>query len=446
MQSTLYTRFRQLTQLDLFVMLSSSSVSAGLRLLTFALLVRWLDRNIFGEWVLFQTYYTLFDTVRTGFQSAFINYASGTEGAVFQRWAGAAWQIAIGITLAANALLWVGIYAANQVGYALGADQFLGWFGLLSLVTIPNTLSGWTLYAQERLRAMQSIGLAVQAFFLVLMTVAWWREQLTAAILYTSFVTANGLMAVWALMAGWSHWQAISTKAPVERRTLWQFGRYSIGTLMMSGLLRSSDTLFLGAWLGPSAVVVYHVPQRLIEMMEMPIRSTIMTSIPRMASLFMSGRAEFAAQFQRMAGRLWVVMLPCAIGCFVLADPLVVLLGGAEFAESAVLLRIFMVYMAFMPLERYAGVALDAIHRPRLNMLKMLAMLVVNTLGNLIALHLFHSTTGVAMGSVATFLGGVGLGFYWLRRELPLSLTGTIRSGLQWASQCIEQLRYGWAR
>lgn len=377
-----WNRIRRLTQLDLFVMLSSSSASAALRLLTFVLLVRWLDSDVFGQWVLFQTCYTLFDTIRTGFQSAFVNSASGTTGIIFRRWAGAAWQIAICITLVADVLLWGGTHLATAFGYGIGAEPFLGWFCLLSLLTIPNTLSGWALYAQARFRAMQSIGLSIQLIFLALITVAWFRNQLTVDVLYYSFMAANGLFATWAIGSGWCHWRAIPTPAPAERRQLWQFGRYSIGTLVLSGLLRSSDTLFLSAWLGPAAVVAYHVPQRLVEMLEMPIRTTIMTAIPRMASVYASGPANLAPWFQTMAGRLWIIMLPVSVGCFVLAEPLVVLLGGAGYENSAVLLRIFMVYMAFMPLERYAGVALDAVHRPQLNTLKMLFMLLINGLGN----------------------------------------------------------------
>lgn len=439
-------RIRQLTQLDLFVMLSSSSVSAVLRLVTFALLVRWLKPEVFGEWVLFQTYYTLFDTIRTGFQSAFVNSASGTTGLVFRRWAGAAWQIAIGITLVADGLLWGGIHLANAFGYGQGADRFLGWFCLLSLLTIPNTLSGWALYAQARFRSMQSIGLSIQIIFLTLVAVAWFRHQLTANALYYSFLTANGLFAIWAIGSGWCHWRAIPVRAAAERRQLWRFGRYSIGTLVLSGLLRSSDTIFLGAWLGPAAVVAYHVPQRLIEMLEMPIRTTIMTNIPRMATLYASGPADLASWFQTMAGRLWIIMLPVTVGCFVLAEPIVVLLGGAGYQNSAVLLRIFMVYMAFMPFERYAGVALDAVHRPQLNTLKMGLMLIINVLGNVVALQAFHSITGVALGSVGTYLAGIGLGFYWLRREIPVSLPSTMRAGGQWAFHWLGQLRYGWAR
>ncbi len=441
----LKTQVERLLKTDVFTTLTGSGLSAATRLLTFALLARWLSREAFGEWVLFQTYYTLFDTVRTGFQSAFVNHASGTDEPAFRRWAGAAWQLSLGLTAAANALLWVVAGGAAALGYAPGNPHLLGWFGLLSVVSLPNSLSDWTLYARRRFRFLQSLKLSVQLLFLLFIAAAWVGQRLSLGFLYGAFVAANGLVGAFTLASGWSRLSALGAGTGAERRALWQFGRFSTSTLMASNLLRSSDTLLIGALLGPAAVVLYNVPQRVIELLEMPIRSTVVASVPRLAALF-GTPTEMAAFFQKMAGRLWLVLLPVSLGCFVLAEPIVVWLGGTGYRDSAGLLRIFMVYTAFLPLDRYGGIGLDATRRPSLNLTKVAVMLAVNVAGDLVALLGFHSVTGVALASIGTFLTGLMLGYYWLGKAIPVTLSGTVRTGFREIRHWLRQVSYAGVR
>lgn len=435
---SLRQRALRLARTDTFTVFTSSGLSSGLRLITFALLARWLSRDDFGMWVLFQTYFTLFDTVRTGFQSAFVNYAAGADERAFGRWAGAAWQIATGVTVLAIALLWAGWYVASALGYDLGGLALVGWFAALAIATVPNCLSGWTLFARAQFRPMQSIRIIIQCLFLVFIAAQWWYAPLTPAFLYGAFTVASGLVSLLTSALGWSRWRDALRRAPDERAKLWQFGRYSVGTLMVSNLLRASDTMLLGAWLGPAAVVVYHVPQRVIEVLEMFIRSTVMTATPQLALRYEQGRDEMARWFHQTAGRLWVGLLPFSIGAALLAEPLVVLLGGEGYRESATLLRIFMVYTSLLPLDRFTGIGLEAVRHPRLNLLKVVAMLVVNVVGDVAALYWFRSVEGVAVVSIATFVTGLWLGFAWLRRYLPVSIWETIRVGV---SEVMEIIR-----
>lgn len=436
----------RLLKTDVFTTLSGSGALAVVRLATFALLARWLSRETFGEWVLFQTYYTLFDTVRTGFQSAFVNHASGTDEAAFRRWTGAAWQLSLALTVGANVLLILAAVGAGWLGYEAGGRHLVGWFCALSLVSLPNSLSDWTLYARRQFRWLQSLKLGTQGLFLLFLAGAWFGGVLTANFLYGAFLLANALVALATFAAGWNRLGAFGAGTAAERGALWRFGRYSTGTLLSANLLRSSDTLLLGALLGPAAVVLYHVPLRVVEMIEMPIRSTVVTSVPRLAALYAQNPGEMAAWFQKTAGRLWVVLLPVSVGCFALAEPLVVWLGGEGYRDSAGLLRIFMVYTALMPLERYGGIGLDAVRKPYLNLTKVALMLAVNVAGDLVALVGFHSVTGVAVASIATFLTGLGLGYFWLEKSIPVTLVGTMRSGLKEARYWLQKLSYAGAR
>jgi O-antigen/teichoic acid export membrane protein len=445
LSTRLTTTAQRLLRTDVFTTLTGSGLSAATRLVTFALLARWLPGAAFGEWVLFQTYYTLFDTMRTGFQSAFVNHAAGTDEGTFRRWAGAAWQLSLLLTAGAILLLAGLSLGATALGFGGVRSGLVGWFAVLSVVALPNSLSDWIQYARGHFRRLQALKLTVQALFLGLAVGAWALGQLTVGFLYGGFVLANGLVGAFSLLARWCEPGMFAVGTAAERGALWRFGRFSTSTLMAANLLRSSDTMLIGALLGPAAVVVYSVPQRVVELLEMPIRSTVITSVPRLAALF-GQPAAMADFFQKMAGRLWMVLLPASVGCFVLAEPLVVWLGGATYRESAGLLRIFMVYTAFLPLDRYAGIGLDAVRRPLLNLTKVAVMLLVNVTGDLLALYGFHSVTGVALASIGTFLTGLGLGYFWLGKAIPVSLGGTVRTGFRELLHWLRQRSYAGVR
>lgn len=439
-------RFLRLTRNNLFIVFTGNGLSTGLRIATFGLLARWLSRGDFGQWVLFQTYFTLFDSVRTGFQTAFVNQAAGCDDATFRRWTGAAWQLATGVTLLAIVLLWVGAFVAKAVGYSLDIVNLAGWFTALALVTIPNCLSGWTLFARSRFRQMQFIGMSIQCIFLGLIVVQWFIGTLSPVFLYGSYVLASGVAALVISALGWSGWRYALIRATDERLLLWRFGKYSVSTLFVANFLRASDTMLLGAFLGPVAVVMYHVPQRIVELLEMIVRSTIMASTPRLAGLYDQGKTAMATWFQQTAGRLWIMMLPLSISCAVFAEPLVVLVGGGEYRNSSILLRIFMIYISLSPLDRFSGIGLEAVRKPRLNLQKVLLMLVANILGDLIALVYFKSVEGVALASIGTFVTGLLVGFSWLSKSIPVSLAGTVRAGIQEIRQDLHQLTHARVR
>jgi len=117
---------------------------------------------------------------------------------------------------------------------------------------------------------------------------------------------------------------------------------------------------------------------------------------------------------------LTVLLLPIIAGCFVFADKLVLLVGGENYRNSAILLQIFCVYSIFLPLDRYLGMALDSINKPQYNFLKMIIMVVVNVVGNFLAIRLWCELWAVAMVTISTFIIGVLAGLILLKKNLHI--------------------------
>lgn len=425
-------RLTRLLRKNAVVSLIGNGSGAFLGLITLALLARWLPKEDFGRWTLFLTSYTLFDSVRMGLLlNALIRYTAGRPSeADFRRWVGATWQIGLAFTGLLSLLVIGLVVGFPALGEQIGDPETAGWFVAVAIVTLPATMATWFLHAKSRFLPLQVIRVLTPLIFMLLFGWDWFNDSLTYKGLFWDYFMANASVSMLTLIAGWSRWPDVRFGLKAQRHQLLHFGKYSIGTLLVANLLRSADVFLLSAFLGPAAVAFYVIPQRFIQLLDTPVRSIVVTDIPRLAELHQSQQiGQFVQYFQKSAGRLWMLLLPVSLAGFVLAELLVTLLGGAQYRDGALILRLFMIQGALIPLERYSGIGLDAIGHPQANLMKVLLMLLVTLTGDVLVLFFFKSVAAVALISILTFCAGLFAGFWLMERYVPVTLVGAIQAG-----------------
>jgi O-antigen/teichoic acid export membrane protein len=443
MSTSLRTRLLGLLHRPELVSLLGNGGSAVLGILTVGLLARWLTPAAFGSWMLYQTAYVLFETVRSGLVlNALIRFINQSrEPARHERLAGAAWQLCIGFT-AVVIVAWVLVALLPGAARYLGGVETARWFVLTSFVTLPSVVAHWLLHSHARFFPLQLIRVASQVALLLGIGVAYALDRLDYPMMCFLFFLSGGLVGVLTLLNGWSGARHLRRGTGQERRELLDFGKYTIGTLLASNLLRSADLFLLGLFLGPGAVAVYSIPQRLMQILETPLRSIVMTSIPKLAALH--GRvssAEWADAFHRLSGRLWVGLLPVALVGIGGAPLWVVLLGGSQYREAAFILQLFLIQGLLLPLDRYAGVGLDTVGRPQANLAKVLLMLAVTVGVDLLVLWSGGTVTMVAGVALLTFTVGMLVGYRQLSRVVPVSVWASVRAGGQEAAGLLRRLK-----
>ena len=424
-------RLQKILSSNAFVSLAGNGTAALLGILVIAIQARTLTKTDFGTWVMFITTFGLFDIIRSGLilNPVIRNLAAAKNDLAQRRIAGAAWSLCSNFTVWAvvlftiPGLLFYNWFQSQDLGF------FVQWFWLLAVITVPHNLATWFLNASSGFKTVQAIKITNQALFMAFNVANIWLDM-GISYIFWAFVICNLATSVVTLLAGWSRITDWKFSRKEEKRELFSFGKFSMLTLVVSNLLRSSDTYLLGIMLGPAAVVLYNVPSRLMQVFEMPISAISITRLPVLAGLHTSGKdKELAAEFERSVGVLWLAIIPVAILCFIFAEPLVVLLGGEGFRESAGVLRFFAIYAVFLPLERYSGIGLDVVNRPKINLIKVVIMLGVNVVGDIIAIKYFGTVDAVAFVSVITFGSGILLGYYFLNRHMKLSLKGILTGG-----------------
>jgi len=425
-------KLRAIAKNPAFLSLLGTGTTAVLGFVSVALLARKMDTVAFGDWMLFLSGYTFLEMLRSGLlHTALIRHLAGSEKPDRKRWTGAAWLIGLGISLALMTInLFMSLFL--PVGeLSAGFHNLIRWSGLALLLTFPFQLGQWLLQERMRFLPLLLIKLTVQASFILglfILPAQGWHFS-SVAMLYFVSQALGGMLFI---ISGESAISSLFLAGKEEIRKLIRFGRFSMGTTISANLLRSSDTLLIGAFLGPQAVAIYSLPQKLLEVLEIPLRAVMGTALPSMSKKVQNGDMEgMRKEFSYWTGLLTILILPVSVVYFLLADSLVLLLGGAGFESSAWVLRAFILFAFLLPFDRFSGVALDVLHQPQRNLYKVLIMLFVNLAGDIIILLTIKSVVSVALVSVLTFGSGAVMGFIFLRKYLPVSPADILKTGVR---------------
>jgi O-antigen/teichoic acid export membrane protein len=414
-----------------FLSFAGNLVMMGIGICIYFLLAHNFNtKDEFGYWVFFIiTAITLADVFRTGFlQNSLIKFYAGTEPGHAERVAGSAWYIGFWITMAVCALNLVCYFLFYDT--ASPADKIMiQWFGITFLVMLPFSVALWILQAEGRFGILLIVRAITQVLLLIFIIILILTDRLTFLnAVYAHFI-ACALTSLVTIFAGWDKIRTVRKRTMERTRELFHYGKFSVGTSIASQLLKSSDTFVINYMLvkqaAAAAVAVYSLPQQLMQVIEIPIRSFTATAMPMISAASNQGdEKEVVYLMKKFAGMLTLALLPVCIVGFLGAGILVDILGGKKYvgSEAAMVFRIFMCFAMLLPVDRFLGITLDMINKPRVNMVKVYVMLVVNVVADIAGLLIFHNIYGVALASILTFTTGTLYGYWALKKYLKFSM------------------------
>lgn len=409
----------------------TSVLGAAFALLTFGYLARALSKEEFGIYGIYLAIITTFGMLRNGLVGKpFIKFMAEADDEPSKRSIiGSAWVFSLISTivfagpLSLGLLIWYWFSPSEEILiYAI-------FIPIQAFSAIPSNMAQWRLNADLRFDKLIWLRLSNQTFNFAAVVWAYYAGEGLWTIMVITII--SNFNPSWiALIFDWDGLRQIKHATRKWVMEMYRFGRFTMGTLIGGTLLRGSDDFLIRFFLGPEAVALYQVPNRLVNLIDIPLRALVSFSFPSLAKSNKKGDKEaFKREFEAATAFAFVLLLPMAIGAFIFAEPLVVLLGGEEYLDSAIILRIFAVFMAFSALDRYAGVGLDVLNRPQINMRKVIVMLATNIIGDIVVLYFFQSLPWVAAISIITFSVGTLLGFYYMRDRVPLRLLFWLKLG-----------------
>ncbi len=428
-----------------FLSLAGSGAMAVLAMATVAILYRSLPVNEMGAWVFFQTVFVLLDTFRTGFlQVALIKFYTGTEEPRATEVLGSVWYLALmitGILCLVNAAALPFLHWVTSPSFSI----LIEWFGITFLSTLPLTIAAWILQAHQRFDRLLILRVLNQGSFLIFVLILIFFNNVNLKTVLIVNFSCNIIVSGTCILAGWAKMRSFTKRTKECIKEIFHFGKFSVGTTISSNLLRSSDSfiiMFVLGPAGPAALAMYNIPLRLMEVIEIPLRSFLATGMPSMSEAFNRNRKdEVAVIMQKYAGMLTLALIPVSIGGILFADLAIHIVGGEKYlgTYAVSVFRIFMSFAWLFPVDRFLGVTLDIIHKPKINFFKVLVMLSTNILFDFIGIYLFGNINGIAIATLFNFIAGVMFGYYWLSKYLDISMKGIFLTGFGELKAAINQ-------
>ncbi|WP_435624550.1 oligosaccharide flippase family protein [Flagellimonas sp.] len=403
---------------------------AFLGLLSFMLLTRQLPKELFGEWVLFITLATFVDLLRFGLtRTSSVRLLSGADDEKKKTVLGSSFRINVLLLIALTFFCWsfYGLLKIGKLEIGNGYNLFLMYYPFLALSNLSWNNAMSLFQAEQNFSRMMWVRLSnVGLFCLFLVLNHWWLKWDLIAIIWVN-IAVNAFSGIWCSLRSWDGLTFLKDAKRKIEKELVNFGKYSMGTLISSSLLKSSDTFIIGMSpiLGSAGIAMYAIPLKLTDLLGIPLHSFTMTAYPRMAKKSVEGDVFGAKKiFYSYVGIVTLLFFPVALGGFVFAEHMVLFLGGNEYVDSLPLLtlifRVFTVYIMLLPIDRFTGVLLDSINKPKLNLYKVLVMTFSNIILNVLAVFVFESLVAVAIGTVLFTIMGMVMGFYYLKKEIQV--------------------------
>jgi O-antigen/teichoic acid export membrane protein len=245
---------------------------------------------------------------------------------------------------------------------------------------------------------------------------------------------------------GWARIANFGDRTWACIKEIFHFGKFSVGTTLSSNLFGTSNTMIINFMLGPSALAIFNLGQRLMEIIEIPLRSFAATGMPELSAAFNAGdRQKVIDTMKRYTGLITMALLPACLGAVVLADVAIHIIGGGKYvnSEAANIMRLFMTFALLYPLDRFFALTLDVIHQPKINFIKVLIMLAASVIASVTGIYLTGSVYGVAIAGVIPTLIGVGVGYWGLNRFQPFSIWSVFSTGY---AEAITFVRAYWTK
>jgi len=361
----------------------------------FYFLVRIISKDDFGIWVLYITIISVIDMTRNGFiQNGLIKYLVNTTKESSLPIQTASLFLNICITLFCLLVLIAITPWLSHIWNIPNLADLLIMFYISLLFFIPLTQVSVILQARMDFKKLFWIQFIRVGLFFMFILYLWIKHEHCSLIYLAE--TQTIIVAISATIAWITSKSYVSISFKFNKEwvsKLFHFGKYVLGTNLMSMIGNSLDKFVLGALLNPAQVAVNNVAGRILNFIEVPVNTVATIVYPKSAES-MEQSPEKAKEsvrklFEQSVGITLGITIPFFIFMMLLAKPIIILIAGVEYLDAVPFLRVILFVALLRPYDRQSGITLDAIGKPQLNFFVVLLNLVIVLIGSFVFIKLF---------------------------------------------------------
>ena len=212
---------------------------------------------------------------------------------------------------------------------------------------------------------------------------------------------------------------------------LHSYGFFTLGTNVSSMVNKSIDSWMLGKLISPAAVALFNPAIRISNLVEVPADTLSSIMFPKLAErIAREGPDSARYLYEKAVGSITAFMLPVILFFIVFADPIVWFIAGSGFEKTVPILQVTMLYGLMIPLNRFMGIALDAIGKAKTNFLFVVRNAAFNAVSNFFFITYF-GLIGAAYGTLTMYLVVTILNQVYMHNHLGVRVANIVRHLLE---------------
>lgn len=399
--------------------LMQNGLTVLLGFLSFYFLVRILDVDDYGAWILFLSATSIIELTRNGLtQDALVKYLSSAEEGDKVKINAAALSI--------NAITTIIIFALIFV--------FAGWFGhiwksdkivvMLHLYTITFLFSG----LQSFFNCNEQASLNFTGVFysniakqFVLFAYIFYRfiTKTPTDIINLTITQMVGTV-IAAVIAFLYARKKMKFNFVLEKewlKKIFNFGKYTFGTAINTFLGSSIDQMMLGSMLSKSASGIFNIAVRISSLINIPTITIATIVFPQSSRrIQQEGDQSLKHLFEKSVGVTLAILLPLLIGTFAFSDYIIPIVATDKYVQAIPLLKITLLSALFTPYALQSGIILTSAGKTKFNF-----YLTAISATVMIALNYFFIRSfGIIGAAYATLLSnmiGTSIALFYLKKN-----------------------------
>jgi lipopolysaccharide exporter len=181
-----------------------------------------------------------------------------------------------------------------------------------------------------------------------------------------------------------------------------KFGKYTLGTVISSMVMRSTDSwMIAGSKYGAEGVASYNPALRFANLVEVPTLAISNLVFPQISGKMKErGIAGVKDMYVKSVSVILAIMLPMILPLYFFADFFVRVLFGNNYMEAVPILQITVFYTLIIPFNRQFGTVMDALKMPKINFYLLVMMIAINAILN----YFFLNAIGLIGSAYATLI------------------------------------------
>lgn len=201
---------------------------------------------------------------------------------------------------------------------------------------------------------------------------------------------------------------------------------FFLGSIIVS-LYTNLNSVMVGAMASMAAVAFFTTGNKIVHLGTTFLGAIASSIMPRMAALYKDGDEETIICLQKKTLELtYYTSIPCVIGMIILAHPLILLFGGAEFIPSVIVMQILSPIVVIISLSQFlSNQILVPIRKEKYNNYCVSVGAIVNILLNFILIPKY-AEIGVAISVLCSELLVTGMFFYYASKYMKLKISDFI--------------------